>query len=313
MISKKDRIAVVCGGCSSENETSIATGENVYKALIEDGYNAILVKLDSEDIVHIIKEEKPDIIFNALHGKFGEDGKINKIIESLQIPITHCSALSASIAINKIKTKEFCSNIDGLHNIPFKNLQKNQKKINQQILTDFPKPFVIKPIEEGSSRGVVIIEEGKSFGISDLDWSYGNELLVEKYIEGQEIAVAIFQDNAIGAIEIKPSSKFYDYQAKYLSQSEYVMPANISEDIYNKVLDFSLKCHKKIRCDFFSRVDILVERKTGKIFLLEINTHPGMTENSLFPKIAAYHNISFLEIIVELLNYAKKKKEKPLS
>lgn len=312
MISKNDKIAVLCGGWNSEKEVSMVSGKTIYQTLCDAGYNAILVNLD-RDIVQTLQEIKPNIVFNALHGEFGEDGKINAIVDLLEIPITHCSLLAASIAINKAKTKEFCANINGLNNIAFNILHRNQSQLNQKILDEFPKPFIIKPICEGSSYGVSLIKEGDNFSVDDLNWSYGDQMMIEKYIKGKEIAVAIFYDKAIGAIEVKSKNELYDYESKYISHSQYIMPADVKKEIYNQALDCGLKCHQKIGCEFMSRVDMLLEDGSDSLFLLEINTHPGMTPKSLLPKIAAYCGISFLEIIIELLNYAKEKQEKILS
>jgi D-alanine-D-alanine ligase len=309
MLSKEDKIVIICGGWSSEKEISLMSGKAIYQSLIKAQYNAILINMD-RNIVQKLQELKPDIAFNALHGKFGEDGKINAILELLEIPLTHCSLLASAIAINKVKTKEFCSDIDGLNNIPYAVLKENNPNLNKNILTEFSKPFIVKPICEGSSCGVLLVKEGDSFSVDNLDWSYGNELLIEKYIKGKEVAVGIFKDKAIGVIEIKAINEFYDYDAKYITNSQYIMPADIKKETYNQALNFALKCHQKIGCEFVSRVDMLVEENSDKIFLLEINTHPGMTTNSLLPKIAAYCGISFLEIIIELLNHAKAKEKK---
>ena len=160
MLTKKNKIAVICGGWNCEKEVSLSSGQNVHKTLKDAGYNSILIDVD-RDIVKKLYDIKPDIVFNALHGRFGEDGRMTAILDLLEIPVTHCSILPSAIAMNKIKTKELCSNIGGLGNIDFAILKKNNNAENKAILNKFPKPFVIKPVSEGSSCGIYMIDEDK--------------------------------------------------------------------------------------------------------------------------------------------------------
>lgn len=305
---KKKNIVVLMGGWNSEREVSLRSGEAVYNALLELGYMATKIDFD-RNIVVKLNEVKPDLVFNALHGKYGEDGRIQGLLDILNIPYTHSGILASAVSMDKVLTSKICS-AAGILSPKFAVIKKGENKNNQKvILEEIAHPFVIKPINEGSSVGVQVILENMSFDLDGFDWKYGDEMIVEKYISGQEVQVAIMDNKALGAIEVRPKKLFYDYECKYTpGMTDYIMPAEISRDEYQEVLDLALKCHKTIGCSGISRVDFILNNKNGgsnQFYLLEINTHPGFTATSLVPKIAKYCNISFNEIVKYLVVEAK--------
>ncbi|MFT5703352.1 MAG: D-alanine-D-alanine ligase [Rickettsiales bacterium] len=304
---KNKHIAVLMGGWHSEREVSIKSGEAVYESLIRLGYRATKINFDRK-IVSKLDEVNPDIVFNALHGHFGEDGRVQGLLDILNIPYTHSDLAASAISMNKILTHEICSTFD--IKAPKSSLiTKGENDDNQEIIEKIGKSFVIKPINEGSSVGVQIFLEGTEFDIKNFDWKYGDQMIVEKYISGQEINVAIMDNRALGAIEVRPKNLFYDYECKYTEgMTDYIMPAEIDADKYQEALDLALKCHKAMGCSGISRVEFILNNKNGgdnQFYFLEINTHPGFTSNSLVPKIADYCGISFDDIVEYLVSSAK--------
>jgi D-alanine-D-alanine ligase len=305
---KTKHIAVLMGGWNSEREVSLRSGEAVYNALIELGYKT--TKIDfGRDIVAKLSEVKPDIVFNALHGRYGEDGRVQGLLDILNIPYTHSGIVASAISMDKVLTSKICSTVSVLSPssaIIKKGDNENNKKI---IFEKIGKPFVIKPINEGSSVGVQVILENIPFDLESFDWKYGDEMIVEKYIAGQEVQVAIMNNKALGIIEVRPKKLFYDYECKYTAgMTDYIMPAEIPADKYQELLELALKVHQVVGCSGVSRVDFILNNKNGgdnKFYFLEINTHPGFTATSLVPKIAKYQGISFNEIVEYLVSSAK--------
>ena len=308
----KKHIAVLMGGWNSEREVSLRSGEATYQALLELGYRA--TKIDfGRDIVDQLNKIKPDIVFNALHGRYGEDGRIQGLLDILNIPYTHSGIIASAISMDKVLTSKICSTV-GVHSPQFAIIKKGDDENNKKIIYEtIGKPFVIKPINEGSSIGVQVILENMPFDLKNFAWQYGDEMMVEKYIAGQEIQVAIMDNKALGAIEVRPKNLFYDYQCKYTAgMTDYVMPAEISSEKYQEVLDLSLRCYKILGCSGVSRVDFILNNKSGgqnekdnQFYFLEINTHPGFTTTSLVPKIAKHQGIDFKEIVEYLVSSAK--------
>lgn len=311
-MNRNKHIAVLMGGFNSEREVSINSGNAVYDALIQMNYRA--TKIDfGRDIVEKLAQVKPDIVFNALHGRYGEDGRIQGLLDILNIPYTHSGIVASAISMDKVLTSKICSTVDVL-SPPYALIKKNDDANNHKIIFEkIGKPFVIKPINEGSSVGVQVILENMPFEISDISWQYGDEMIVEKYIAGQEIQVAIMDNKALGAIEVRPKKLFYDYECKYTKgMTDYIMPAQISQDKYQEVLDLALRCHKVIGCSGISRIDFILNNKDhgpyqadNQFYFLEVNTHPGFTATSLVPKIAKYCGIDFSEIVEYLINSAR--------
>jgi len=296
----KKKILVVLGGTSREREVSLDSGRACISALKKLGYR--VSKFDPKFLsLNDIKKNNPDIIFNALHGKDGEDGKVQSIFEYLRIPYTHSGVLSSMIAMNKYFSKQlFMKNKIKTPNFFFLNSKDYssvnlKKKIKKNKLVF---PIVIKPNDEGSSIGVKICE---SFSLlkkefNKLKKNYDN-LIFETYIPGQEIQVAVMGGKSIGAIELRPKRKFYDYKAKYKKTSKtlHIMPAPISKKKYREVLKISEKASKILKCRGIVRCDFRFYK--NKFFILELNTQPGMTSLSLVPEIARHSNISFVKLV----------------
>jgi len=298
-LSKK-RILVILGGASKEREVSLDTGLSCIKALKKSGYK--ILKFDPKfSSITEVKKNHADVIFNALHGKGGEDGKIQSFFEYIGIPYTHSGVLSSMIAMNKyfskqifIKNKIRTPNYFFLNKDDFSvaNLKEKIKKSKIKF------PIVIKPNDEGSSIGVKICKTYSSLkrAFNSLKNSYDN-LIFETFIPGKEIQVAVIGGKAIGAIELRPRREFYDYAAKYKKSSKtlHIMPAEISKKKYNEVLKIAGKANKALKCRGVVRCDFRFYK--NKFFLLELNTQPGMTSLSLVPEIAQHSKISFTKLV----------------
>tara|TARA_B100000795_G_scaffold57799_1_gene38312 strand:- start:1144 stop:2058 length:915 start_codon:yes stop_codon:yes gene_type:complete len=299
----KKKILVLCGGISKERLISLETGKQVVKELKKNQYKVITSE-PNNTLLKKIKFFKPDIIFNALHGQFGEDGYIQTILETQKIPYTHSGVIASSIAMDKEISKEiFIKNkLLTPKYIKF-NYEKNKTNIIKIIEKKLSFPVVIKPVNEGSSVNVYICT--KKDIIKKLDkLSIYNEILIEEFIPGREIQVAMMGNKTLGAIELKPKRKFYDYEAKYNlnAKTEHIMPVNLRKKDLKKVMDITSKAHKVIGCRGVTRSDFKFYK--GKFYLLEINTQPGMTKLSLVPEIAGYAGISFIKLIEWILKDA---------
>ena len=306
---KKKKILILGGGISKEREISLETAKQVNKVL-KKKYWTVLSE-PNDNLIKNIKKFKPNIIFNALHGRFGEDGYIQSILESLKIKYTHSGVLSSSIAMDKIISKEIFIKNKILTPKYFKfifdsNILKKNKIINK-IKLKFKFPVIIKPINEGSSVDVFICSEKNLINNLKKLKKY-KEILIEEYIGGREIQVAILGKKKLGAIELKPKRKFYDYKAKYSlsAKTEHLIPVNLSSKNMSKVLDISLKAHNCLGCRGVTRSDF--KFYNNKFYLLEVNTQPGMTKLSLVPEIAAYMGMNFLNLLEWILNDASTNK-----
>jgi D-alanine-D-alanine ligase len=304
---KTKKIIVLCGGWNSEREVSLRSGEGVYQALIKLGYNAEKVDF-SHQIFEDLKRIKPDIVFNSLHGQYGEDGRIQGVLDILEIPYTHSGLIASAVCMDKILTRKVCS-LENVASPKYKILNKGEDEENKQKIFEIGKPFVIKPINEGSSVGVEVILPNSKFDFSEFKWQYGDQMILENYLAGQEIHVAIMDGKALGAIEVRPHGLFYDYNCKYTAgMTDYIMPAEISAEKYAEVLKLSEACYKAIGCRGISRVDFILNNKNfgdNLFHLLEINTHPGFTPTSLVPKIAKHVGIQFEDIVEFLIKSAR--------
>ena len=306
---KKKKILILGGGISKEREISLETAKQVNKVL-KKKYWTVLSE-PNDNLIKNIKKFKPNIIFNALHGRFGEDGYIQSILESLKIKYTHSGVLSSSMAMDKIISKELFIKNKILTPKYFKfifdsNILKKNKIINK-IKSKLKFPVIIKPINEGSSVDVFICSEKNLIKNLKKLKKY-KEILIEEYIGGREIQVAILGKKKLGAIELKPKRKFYDYKAKYSlsAKTEHLIPVNLSSKNMNKVLDISLKAHNCLGCRGVTRSDF--KFYNNKFYLLEVNTQPGMTKLSLVPEIAAYMGMNFLNLLEWILNDASTNK-----
>ena len=299
----KKRILVLCGGISKERLISLDTGKQVAKELKKNNYNVTTCEPD-QNLLKNIKLLKPDIIFNALHGQFGEDGYIQTILETQKIPYTHSGVIASSIAMDKeISKKIFVNNkILTPKYIKF-DYKKNKTNIIKIIEKKLKFPVVIKPINEGSSVHVYICTKKNIIKNLKALRVY-NQILIEKFIPGREIQVAVMGNKALGVIELEPKRKFYDYEAKYNSnaKTKHIIPVNLSEKDLHKIITLTSKAHQLIGCRGVTRSDFKFYK--GKFYLLELNTQPGMTKLSLVPEIANHAGISFIQLIEWILKDA---------
>ena len=299
----KKKILVLCGGISKERLISLETGKQVAKELKKNQYKVLICEPDNT-LLKKIKFFKPNVIFNALHGQFGEDGYIQTILETKKIPYTHSGVIASSIAMDKEISKKIFIKQKVLTPKYIKfNYKKNKINIIKTIERKLNFPVVIKPINEGSSVHVHICNKNNIIKkIKQL--SMYNQILIEEFIPGREIQVAIMGNKKLGAIELKPKRKFYDYEAKYNAnaKTEHLIPVKISKKDLKKITEIAFKAHKVIGCRGVSRSDF--KFYNGKFYLLEINTQPGMTKLSLVPEIASYAGISFIKLIEWILKDA---------
>ena len=299
----KKKILVLCGGISKERLISLETGKQVGIELKRNKYRVLISEPDNT-LLQKIKIFKPDIIFNALHGQFGEDGYIQTILETQKIPYTHSGIVASAIAMDKeISKKIFIkNNILTPKYIKF-NYEKSKTNLIKIVEKKLKFPVVIKPINEGSSVHVHICSK-KNFIKKLNQLSIYNQILIEEFIPGREIQVAIMGNKNLGAIELKPKRKFYDYEAKYNSnaKTEHIIPVDLNKKDLKKIMEITSKAHKVIGCRGVTRSDFKFYK--GKFYLLEINTQPGMTKLSLVPEIASHAGINFIELIEWILKDA---------
>ena len=301
----KNLVAVLMGGSSGEREISFLTGRACSNALKKKGYR--VKEIDGKgDFVDKLKKIRPKVVFNALHGKFGEDGYVQTILDVLKIPYTHSGAVASSLAMDKALSR-IIFNKNNLRTPKYFLISKdNKSNVNRQIKKKRIKfPIVIKPVNEGSSLGVHICKNNFEFkkNYKKLIKEY-DRILVEQYIPGKEIQVAVMGNKALGAIELVPKRKFYDYKAKYSNKAgtKHIMPAPIPYKKYNEVLFLAKKAHNILGCRGITRSDFRFYN--NKFYLLETNTQPGMTKLSLVPEIANYMGISFEDLVVWIVKNA---------
>jgi len=303
----KKKVLILSGGISKERLISLDTGLQVSKELKKNGYRTKISEPDNS-LSKKIKIFKPNVIFNALHGQFGEDGYIQSILERFKIPYTHSGVIASSIAMDKeISKKIFIKNKINTPKYFVYYYDSKKSKLIKKIDKELSFPVVVKPLNEGSSVNVYICNRSNLFKILNLLKNY-KRVIIEEFIGGREIQVAIMGNKKLGAIELKPKRKFYDYQAKYNknAKTEHLIPVDLNKDKFNEIMNLALKAHKAIGCTGVTRSDFKFYK--NKFYLLEINTQPGMTKLSLVPVIAAYKGISFLKLIQWILKDASKKK-----
>ena len=303
----KKKILIISGGISKERQISIDTGKQVAKELQNNNYRVRISEPDFR-LKKEIDSFKPDIIFNALHGQFGEDGYIQTILESIGIPYTHSGVIPSAIAMDKeLSKKIFIKNKILTPKYIIFNFNKSKSQIIKLIENKLKFPVVIKPLNEGSSVNVFICTKKNIFKKIKLLNEY-KKIIIEQFIGGREIQAAIISTKKLGLIELRPKRKFYDFQAKYnpKAKTEHILPVKLSKKNYTNVLNIAMKAHRLIGCSGVTRSDFKFYK--GKFYLLEINTQPGMTNLSLVPEIANYHGISFIKLIEMILQDALKKK-----
>lgn len=291
----KKHVAVLMGGFSSERPVSLSSGAACAEALEAQGYRVTRIDVD-RNVASVLDRLRPDVVFNALHGPYGEDGCIQGVLEFLQIPYTHSGVMASALAMDKARAKKVAAaaGVSVAESVVMNRFELgNQHPIKP--------PYVVKPVREGSSFGVVIVQEEQSHPpqiISSSDWKYGDEVMVEHYVGGRELTCAVMGDRALGVCEIIPvGHQFYDFDSKYVAgASKHECPAKILPNIYQKIQIMALEAHRAIGCKGVSRSDFRYDDRfseDGELIWLEINTQPGMTPTSLVPDIARAEGISF--------------------
>jgi D-alanine-D-alanine ligase len=291
-------VAVLMGGWSAEREVSLRSGAACADALTRLGYQVTRIDV-GRDVAAVLTSVMPDAAFNVLHGRPGEDGTLQGILEILAIPYSHSGVMASAVAMQKDAAKVLLRAAEVP--VPEGLVVPRREVAKGHVLEP---PYVIKPIAEGSSVGVFIVNADHAHPPQELtrdDWAYGEQLIVEKYIPGKELTCAVKGDEALGVIEIVPVVRFYDYEAKYApGASKHLLPAPISPFVYQQVRRLALAAHRALGCRGVSRADFRYDDRiegTGGIFCLEVNTQPGMTETSLVPELAAHAGITFDELV----------------
>jgi D-alanine-D-alanine ligase len=291
-----EHVAVLMGGWSAEREISLRSGKACGDALEAQGYRITRVDV-ARDVAEVLARLKPDVAFNVLHGKPGEDGTIQGILEILRIPYTHSGVLASALAMDKPAAKIVMA-VAGVP-VPEGVVVSRAEAAKAHVMKP---PYVIKPPAEGSSVGVFIVHADHSHPPQELsrpDWPYGEQVLVEHYVAGLELTCAVMGEEALGVIEIEPTTRFYDYESKYApGGSRHILPARISPNIYQRARNLALTAHRALGCRGVSRADFRFDsRSDGDLVCLEVNTQPGMTEMSLVPELAAHAGLSFGELV----------------
>jgi D-alanine-D-alanine ligase len=291
-------VAVLMGGWSAEREVSLRSGKACADALVRQNYRVTRIDV-GRDIAAVLTTVKPDVALNVLHGRPGEDGTLQGLLEILAVPYSHSGVLASALAMQKDVAKDLFRAADVA--VPEGIVASRFDAAKRHML---PPPYVIKPIAEGSSVGVFLVTEQHAHPPQELnreDWAYGDRVIVEKYIAGKELTCAVMGDQAFGVIEIVPTVRFYDYEAKYApGGSKHLLPAPVSPLVYEEVRKLSLQAHRALGCRGVSRSDFRYDNRiegTGGLVCLEVNTQPGMTETSLVPELAAHAGISFDELV----------------
>ena len=291
-------VAVLMGGWSAEREISLRSGKACADALERSGYQVSRIDVD-RDVAATLRARKPDVALNVLHGRPGEDGTLQGLLEVLGIPYSHSGVLASALAMKKDIAKSVLKSA-GVP-VPGGMVAARKEAAKRHLL---PPPYVIKPVAEGSSVGVFIVREDHKHPPQELtraDWAFGDQILVEPYIPGKELTCAVMGELALGVIEIVPTVKFYDYEAKYApGGSKHLLPAPIAADVYREVQRLSLAAHRALGCRGVTRSDFRFDDSLGAakgLFCLEVNTQPGMTETSLVPELAAHAGISFEDLV----------------
>ena len=289
-------VAVLMGGWSAEREISLRSGKACADALARRGYRVTLIDV-TRDIAAALAAAKPDAALNVLHGRPGEDGTLQGLLEILGIPYSHSGVLASALAMQKDYAKALfrAAGVPVAEHLVVSRLEAAKGHV-------MAPPYVVKPVAEGSSVGVFIVTEGQAHPPQELyrdDWPYGETVMVERYIPGKELTCAVLGDRALDVIEIVPATRFYDYEAKYAAGgSRHLLPAPILPNVYQEVRRLTLAAHNALGCRGVSRADFRYDdRGTGKLICLEVNTQPGMTETSLVPELAAYAGITFDELV----------------
>jgi D-alanine-D-alanine ligase len=299
-------VAVLMGGWSAERRVSLASGEACGKALLNAGFKVEMIDVQRRTIHRQLADLKPDVAFNALHGKWGEDGNCSAMLETLQIPYTHSGVLASALAMHKEKSKAIFREA----NLPV----AESKLVDIELAATthpMPAPYVVKPVDEGSSVGVFIVDVKRNSPAHEIlnhRELFGSHVMVERFVPGRELTCAVMGDVALGVIDIVSQGGFYDYDSKYVpGGSKHILPAAIPEDIYRRVQRISLEAHRSLGCRGVSRADFRLDDAQGRepeLVLLEVNTQPGMTGTSLVPEMAVHAGHTFEELVTWMVNDA---------
>ena len=296
------RVAVLLGGRSTEREVSLVSGRACADALREEGFE--IIEIDAlNEVAQKLASAKPDAVFNALHGRWGEDGCIQGLLEVMRIPYTHSGVLASAIAMHKEYAKSAfrAAGLPVATSIIAPRMEASERHLMEP-------PYVVKPVSEGSSVGVYIIRPGDNRPPGELgsaEWSLGEDVMIEKYVPGRELTATVMGDNALAVTEIVPKTQFYDYEAKYApGGSKHVVPADLTEKITREIMALAERAHVALGCRGVTRADFRYDEARGEIILLEVNTQPGMTPTSLVPEQAAYKGIGFSKLVRWILEDA---------
>lgn len=302
----KKKVALLVGGWSAERQVSLEKGKAIEKALREKNYDVQVIDVQ-KDVARLIEQltPRPDVVYNNLHGKGGEDGTIQAVLDILEIPYTHSSVLASAIGMNKPVAKRMAASV-GVR-VPQGLVVTKDDVVNQHVMEP---PYVVKPPCEGSSVGVRIIMERDNQPPLDMEsWAFGDEVLVEQYIPGRELTVAVLDGKAQAVTEIVAQTRFFDYEAKYHdTRTEYVLPAKVPQDVYNTALDYAERVFAVIGCAGIARCDFRYDdSKPGSegLYFLEINTQPGFTAESIGPSQVIYNGTSYNDLCAHLVETAK--------
>lgn len=298
----KKHVAVLMGGWSAEREVSLVSGRECAAALKQCGYAVSEIDV-GRDIASVLAKVQPDVCFNALHGRIGEDGCMQGLLEIMGIPYTHSGVLASAIAMDKPAAKRLFAGA-GITVVEGRVVERDEVLRGHPM----PVPYVVKPLNEGSSVGVTIVANGGLPRFHNEGWHYGSKVLVERYIPGRELTVGVMGDRALAVTEIRPREGFYDYTAKYTEgKADHLVPAPVPEKVYEEAKRLAVAAHQALGCRGVSRADFRyddTEGGTGQVYILEVNTQPGMTPLSLVPEQAAHVGISFAELVDWMVEHA---------
>ena len=290
------------GGLSSEREVSLVSAKGIIESLEKQGYKVTAVDVD-RNLAQTLSDIKPDSVFNALHGTYGEDGCVQGLLEVMNVPYTHSGVKASAIAMDKEITKRLLGQYGVL--FPAGKVVTREEVLKRDVL---PRPYIVKPVAEGSSVGVVLMQAGDAEKVDAKKLpEHCERFLVEQYIPGRELSVAVMEGDALGVIELQPKDGFYDYENKYSDgKTTHLMPAPVPDNIYQAAMKIASMCHRILECRGMTRTDFRYDDKgSGRLYMLEINTHPGFTPLSLAPEIAKYVGITFDELVKRLVESAR--------
>ena len=299
------KVGVIMGGISSEREISLNSGESILENIDRNKYNVVKIVIDKkEDIINKVRDEKIDFALLALHGQFGEDGTVQSVLQVLDIPYSGCGPLSSAACMDKDMSKSLLESA-GIRTAPWINL-RSVEEIDYKEIEELGYPVVIKPTHGGSSVATFIIK-GKDEVLNAVEegFKWDSEVMIEKFIKGEEITCPVFGDEMYPVVAIKPNSEFFDYEAKYKDGGADEFVINLEEELHNEVLSMALATYRALKCAVYARVDMIVTEDKVP-YILEVNTLPGMTKNSLFPKSAAGKNISYSGLIDNIIEASLK-------